>query len=120
MYQPYASVEALSAYLGAPLPPDAPALLRDASDDLDAHISAPFTTHPDTGLPVNALLAVALSDACVRQVAYMLEVGVEVGLVRAPRTKGYSTGKYSQNWQPGVLGPRARSVLHRTGFLTVR
>jgi hypothetical protein len=120
----YATSDQLAAYTGVSAPADAERLLARASEDIDdALTTAVYDTGPD-GMPTDAEVIAALSDATCAQVEYQQATGDD-GTGAAGRWDSVSIGPVSLSGRKDAptsagsvdLAPRADRALRRAGLL---
>ncbi|KOX16570.1 MULTISPECIES: hypothetical protein [unclassified Streptomyces] len=121
--QPYATPEALAAWLGTPAPADAERLIARAGEDIDSALLTAVYRVDEDGDPTEPDIAAALSAATCAQVEWWLATGDD-GSGAADRWGSVSIGpvslsdrKTSAAGASGVeLAPRARRALRRAGL----
>ncbi|MFE5558658.1 hypothetical protein [Streptomyces sp. NPDC056544] len=120
---PYATPEALAAWLGTPAPPDAERLIARAGEDIDSALLTAIYPVDDDGDPLDSTIAAALSSATCAQVEYWLAAGDD-GTGAQGRWDSVSIGPVSLSGRAastagasGVeLAPRAARALRRAGL----
>ncbi len=116
MSDAYATVAQLTAWLPSGTSvSDADRQLLRASELIDEHVRTAYTVD-SSGIPTDADVAAALSDATCAVVEAWLEVGEENDVDGLAGTQ-ISTGGYSGKRAP-ELPPRARRLLRNSGLLT--
>lgn len=120
MPDPYATEADLAEFLAgsgytAPAGTAATRLLARASELLDDVVTRPYPVAAVTGLPTEADVAAAMSDAACAQVEFWLEVGDDhdvTGLANRQTSIGHLTLT-----MPPELAPRAARILRGAGMM---
>ncbi|MEV6395587.1 hypothetical protein AB0M39_12545 [Streptomyces sp. NPDC051907] len=121
--QPYATPEALAAWLGTPAPPDADRLIARAGEDIDSALLTAIYAVDDDGDPADSTIAAALGSAVCAQVEFWLAAGDD-GTGASGKWDSVSIGPVSLSGRAastagasGVeLAPRAVRALRRAGL----
>lgn len=121
--QPYATPEALAAWLGAPAPAGAERLIARAGEDIDSALLTAVYPVDEDGDPADPAVAAALSDAVCAQVEYWIATGDD-GTGAGGVWDSVSIGPVSLSGRSktssataGVeLAPRADRALRRAGL----
>lgn len=135
----YATVGDLAAWMSNDVPDNATALLRSASLLIGEETKAAYYLTDDTGLPTDATLLQAFSDAACAQAAVWIGLGVDPnllgldvqgpvksssilgGTVTRDTSAASSMAAFASRQQAAAdLCPEAARILRQAGLLTSR